>query len=298
MSTVRTIRDTLGGAVLLWTALGTTLLCAAWLGWSYWRDEVAESPRYVVGEVLLTPAAPAWIKADVKTEALRDAGPGPLRLLDPDLGERLATALAAHPWIARVIRIRKEYGDPPRVIAAVEYRRPAAMVEVIQNGQPGLLPVDGDGVLLPPADFSPNEAKEYLRITVASLPGGPVGGPWGDARVTGAAGIAAAWGDRWRAVEAYRIEAVRRAPGAAEEDEPPVFTLFTRGGRKVLWGHAVGSESLGEPKAEEKIARLEAYVQEAGRLDATTAGPDLDLRNADGLVVVPQTARRPGAAPK
>ena len=71
---------------------------------------------------------------------------------------------------------------------------------------PALLPVDGDGVLLPTADFSPQEAQHYPRIAeIKTSALGPVGTRWGDTHVTGGARIAAALLNDWESLKLFQI---------------------------------------------------------------------------------------------
>ena len=129
---------------------------------SAWRligPRTADDDRYLVAaaHVAATPR-PEWINADVVAEALRDASlNGRLSLLDDDLCPRLAKAFALHPWVSKVARVEKRAG--PSVEVVLEYRRPACMVEVSEGGEPGLFPVDTQGVLLPTSGFTPAAAS-------------------------------------------------------------------------------------------------------------------------------------------
>jgi hypothetical protein len=232
---------------------------------------------------------PRWIATDVKAEVIESAGLAELDLLDRELTARVAQAFAAHTWVAEVRRVVKQAG--PRVVVELAYRRPVAMVEVVSAGRPGLLPLDEQAVLLPPEDFSPNEARDYLRIQVAdSKPAGPVGTPWGDPRITGAVHIAAAWREKpWKSLGLYRIETDAAAPASPARPAPIEYVLQSREGRRILWGRAPGEEQSGEATTSQKIARLIAHVQAGGRLDEP--GGDLDLRDAQGLRELPRTAR-------
>src|SRR5690606_35287460 len=108
------------------------------------------------------------------------------------------------------------------------------------------------GVLLPPEDFSSNQVKKYLRLAVGpAQPQGPVGTPWGDARIEAGAQIAASLGDLWQKLQLYRIVSVSE-PGTTS----PAFVIVTRDGAKVIWGHAPGQEASGEASASEKVAFL------------------------------------------
>ena len=162
----------------------------AYAVWQQVRGHVLSSAQYQIdpANILITPL-PAWIRSDVKDEVIRQASlDEPLSLLDRDLTVRMASAFAAHPWIAHVERVSKRF--PSGVEVVVTYRRPVAMVEVAD----GALPVDAEGVVLPTGDFKPGEADHYPRIgEIHTSPAGLIGSHWGDTAVTGAAEIARRW---------------------------------------------------------------------------------------------------------
>src|SRR5262249_40387228 len=156
---------------------------------------VESQPEYrVATKDIEIPAAPAWIRADVKTEAIRQGGlPPQLSILDPHLQQRLEQAFGLHAWVAHVENVRTSY--PARICVDLQYRRPVAMVEVYG----GLLPIDIDGVLLPTEDFSPQEAQTYPRICgVRSSPLGPLGTRWDDPSVEAAAHLGEYLKSRWQ----------------------------------------------------------------------------------------------------
>ncbi|MEQ8791358.1 MAG: hypothetical protein RIC55_34165 [Pirellulaceae bacterium] len=260
-------------------------------------------------DLIVTPQ-PDWIHGDVKSDVLRDAQLTQFDVLDPQLTSRVADAFSAHTWVAEVRNVSKYAG--PQVHVELVYRRPIAMVEVTAAGRAGLLPVDQHGVLLPPEDFSPNQARDYLRIAATdSKPAGPVGTPWGDPRVLGAARIAAAWNDyaaasnadsapdgdaasntAWKQAGLYRIEAEGPPPRPRPHLEASInYSLTTKEGRRMIWGRSPGEEASGEAAASQKIARLLAHVQSEGPLDKQPPG-QIDLRDAQSLRVLPPTARR------
>lgn len=257
------------------------------VGWRMAWDKVGEhvlagDDYRVTPEKIVTSDLPPWIHCDLKAEVMRDASvERSLSLLDNDLTKRLANAFSLHPWVARVDRVSKHH--PARVEVQLVYRRPVAMVEV--SG--GLLPVDEHGILLPSADFSPAEAKRYPRIArIESHPSGPVGTNWGDANVSGAARIAAILAGRWKKLHLYRVLAP--APATADDyADRYTYELSTHAGTRLVWGRPPGSEPTGEPKAAEKVARLEEIVQRDGSLDGESGPRVIDLR-ATGTI--PRTA--------
>lgn len=274
----------IGGALAVFIGLAVA-------GWKRWGPTIVASPAYVLSEeqIEVTPQPP-YIHGNVKAEAIRAGGLAGASILDPKLTEKVQHAFAVHTWVASVKRVTKHH--PARVVVELEYRRPAAMVEVMQGNQSGLLPVDAYGVLLPPEDFSMNQVRHYLRIVVGGTPPeGPVGTPWGDARVEAAASIAVALEPCWQKLQLYRVALATSAAG--EVTSTPSFDLLTRDGRKIIWGHAPGQEASGEASASEKLAQLADFYEQHGPL------PSSDIRELnvrDGKLhatpVVPAKLRR------
>lgn len=260
---------------LLALAIAGSLAGAGAFAWRHVDDYVLTGPQYRLSpeQVFITPT-PDWIRTDIKAEVLRDAsldnGPS---ILEAELVERVASAFAMHPWVAQVERVTKHH--PARVDVRLVYRRPVAMVEV----PGGLYPVDVEGVLLPSADFSPADARNYPRVSnVQTIPIGPVGTYWGDARVRGAARIGVAVAEAWSELGLARI--VPLASPSASATDGGVFEIYTKGQTRIIWGHEPGAESAGEPRAEAKLAVLRSLMQQHGTLDHE-ALPQIDLRQAD-----------------
>jgi len=282
---------------LSWTLLLGGALAGAMFGWRKMRPEVEADPRFqlTADHIEVTPQ-PEWIKGDVKADVLRRGRLDELSVLDTKATVKVHNAFNVHTWVAEVIRVRKL--DGPRMRVELEYRKPVAMVEVFDaEKKPGLLPVDGNGVLLPPDDFSSKTAMNYLRIAIDyNDPVGGLGVAWGDPRVIGAANIAAIWEDNWQSLGLYRIQLMPTPPSYPREPAVPTvapqFDLTTSTGARILWGHAPGAEISGEALPNEKIERLQDYIAKNGPLGAD--GVELDLRNAGSIVT--RTARQPAAS--
>ena len=220
------------------------------LAWKKWGHLVAEDEHYrlTAENVDVTPQ-PAWIHSDVKAEVIRDGSLHELSLLDTQATVTIARAFKMHPWVANVERVRKHFG--PKVQVQVQYREPVAVVLV----PGGWLPIDAHGVLLPPDNFSKAQARAFPWISAdRAAPAGPVGTPWGEQRVLGAARIAAALGQHWTELGLSWII----APDSSANSSLSVasYELATRDGMRVLWGRAPGHETPNEPLAAEKIERL------------------------------------------
>ena len=251
-----------GGAIALWQLFGPSITAQ-------------QAGKYLVtAENVVAPDQPAWIQGDVKADVFREAGwkEQPPSILDGELTVKIAQAFELHTWVAQVTRVRKKH--PARVEVELSYRRPIAMVEVDYQGQAGLLPVDAEGVLLPPDAFSADQARSFPRVAADySSPGGPVGTPWGDRRVWGGAKVVAALESRWSEWNLYRVAAVEASARRAR-DEEPTFEVTTRDQRRILWGHAPGAEAHGEPPATEKVELLSQRLAAAGSQQV------IDLRGA------------------
>jgi hypothetical protein len=275
------------GPILAAAVVGAALagLLYAWQRWG--EPNLSPDEFTVTQNQIVVTAQPGWIHADVKAEVLRTAGKAQWNLRDPKLVEEMAAAFALHPWVAKVVQVRKRY--PARVDVELEYRRPVAAVEVSSNNEPGLLFVDAAGVLLPSADFAPGQAKDFLRIAAGKeTPAGVYGTAWGSERVAGAARIAAAWEGggaedrgqstedselkRWQKLKLCRIVPLQASSGDI------TYELRTQEGARIVWGAAPGSESAGEPSPEEKMTLLEHYVADKGPLDRENGPTSIDLR--------------------
>ena len=278
--------------------LATLVLGGVLFAWLRWGTAVTRHPRYVLApDNIQIPPQPEWIRSDVKAEVFRDGSLGQLSSLDPQITVKVARAFTGHTWVAQVKRVAKQY--PATMLIELDYRRPVGMVVVTDaNGQPGVIPVDANGVVLPPAEFLPQDgqndapAKNYLRIVVGeTVPLGVEGTAWGDERVHGAAKIAGLLADHWAAFGLYRVGVIETEIPAKKKADI-VYELSTREGTQVLWGHAPGSERSSEASAGEKVARLAIHVERFGTLANKNSPAEIDLRDKSGAKFSPRTARR------
>jgi hypothetical protein len=256
--------------------------------WNQVREHVLGSSQYQVdpAEIRITPV-PAWIRTDIRAEVIREASfNGPLSLLDKELTIRVASAFAAHPWIAHVERVSKRF--PAGLDVIVTYRKPVAMVEVPE----GALPVDVEGVVLPTADFKPGEADLFPRIgEIHTPPAGLVGTRWADPALVGAAQVAAALHDDWQSLGLFRITPAGKRPGGRGGVEY-AFAVFTRNGTRIDWGLAPGTTAANEPPAVEKVARLKRFAAQKGSLDGESPH-QLSFSAVGDLVATPKQPLKP-----
>ena len=229
----------------------------------------------------------------MKSEVVRDGSLVTLSLLDEQLAMKVKQAFELHNWVARVHYVSKKPSG--HVMVELDYRRPVAWVEVVNQNGRGLLPIDRDGVVLPTDDFSEIEdpSEGYARIMVSGfgMPAGLVGTVWGDKRVEGAARIADAFGDAWKETGLYKIVCPESKDGRAE-CEFELHESGSKGKGRVFWGSAPGHEKPGEAPVRIKVAHLLDYIRDGGSLN------DADVNIRSGAVIVaPRTASKPEPFP-
>ena len=245
--------------------------------WNHWGGLVTGDSQYrLQADCLEMTPQPSWIRSDIKDEVIQQGSLSSMPLLDHQLTVNVARAFELHSWVERVERVQKRPG--PVVQVELIYRRPVAMVEVLSDDQPGLLPVDRFGVVLPPGDFSADQARDYLRVVVDyHQPIGPLGTSWGDDRVEGGAVIASLLQEiDWQEVGIYRVVAISQEDNPTRSDFR--YDLLTRNQQRIHWGKAPGSELEGEASAGKKISRLVEYVQQHGGLNGNQDSQIIDLR--------------------
>ncbi|MDX1964489.1 MAG: hypothetical protein SFX18_15155 [Pirellulales bacterium] len=257
-----------GGTLLVFLLAGG----AVWALWQNVRHSVLARQDYLLEprEVRITPLPP-WIRTDIKSEALRAASlDPPLSLLDEKLPQRLERALALHPWVERVNRVQLRY--PAAVEIELIYRQPVAMLEVSE----GLLPVDKNCVILPTADFTPLDTKNYLRL--AGLPFTQTvtaGSVWNEPLAKSAVQLAVRLQDVRIPAKLSKISWVP-APHAARDWERQ-FVLETQTGKQLIWGEPIGREQPGEPDATAKLAALQKILSAPAGLEGLLELMNLDL---------------------
>lgn len=242
--------------------------------------------QFRMEETRITPPH-AWVPQKILHEVLGAAAlPETVSLLDPELCRKVAIAWEQHPWVRRVksVRITAE----PALIVDLEYRIPVAFIEVPQ----GFYPVDIDGVLLPPRDFSVSKTDQLPHVrNISSTPQAPAGKPWGDVTVSAAARLAAVLVPQQNLAE-YWGRFGLKAIVAPLVREPPLnadqltFELETTGGNRIVWGKAPGSDTL-EPSPAVKLARMAEYQSRFGSLDGVSGLHRIDIRLFDGISLQP-----------
>ena len=253
--------------------------------WGIGQSRLRHSDKFALRteRIQLSPEQPSWIRGDVLRDVIKQHNLEELFLDDSNLTKQLADAFTLHSWINSVELVEK---TPSGVAVVVNFRKPVAMVEVKFNDRPHVLPIDADGTVLPPADFTADDISNYLRIAADHLrPSGLVGDPWGDAKVAGAAKLAGLFdGIPWKEMGLYRIEVTMNP-----RDSTVVYyvVLKERPEIRVLWGSEPGKETIDEQIAPEKLAELTAFYHANKTLQISSEPTEIDLRSRDGVKVIP-----------
>jgi hypothetical protein len=268
-----------GGMQMIWRAVAPSIL--------------HREPYLLTAERIAITPQPEWITSDVRGEVVRNAGlDGRLSILDDGFMTVVEDAFVLHPWVESVASIAKTY--PAGVRVELNYRKPVAVVEM--SGPDGMLliPIDGKAVHLPQDDV-PDVFKHYLpRIqNVVNRP--PVGQPWDDPRVVGAADLAQRLSADWDDLLLVDILPSSR-PEIFDEQRYFVYDLMTKGGTRVVWGASPLAAPPGEADFGAKLERLRQCIGEYGPLDTVLSPAVVDVRN--GLTITPRTVKKPEVEPR
>lgn len=241
--------------------------------------------RVPATQIEITPP-PHWVPHDLVAQVVEHSNlPKDLALLDPRLVGDVAEAFRLSPWVEEVVSVTKSY--PAKVVVILNYRRPVAMVEVKQ----GQHPIDRNGVVLPAHEFSIADSKSYPTISgVVSTPQGPEGTSWGDPVVEDAAQLAEVLAPAWKKLGLARIVCPQMADSHDRIDEG-VFVLMSRGGSRIIWGHAPGTDHPGELSTKQKLGRLEEYVKRFGGFDRPQGPYQIDIRHWRDISRTPLSAQ-------
>lgn len=233
------------------------LIIGGYVAWDRWGADYINKEFHGISHTQIqVTAPPQYVRSDVVKTVYDDTAMEGLSLLDTQATAKIASAFATNPWVRRVNSVRKLPGG--KIDVRLEYRQPVAMVRVISRHRDvrggSLFAIDGDGVLLPTNDFTPEEASMYVHINVpgAYPTGADFGNRFGEQRVEAAAIVAAA-------IAPFRSQAkisVVHVKNDLRQNAVPQMELETTDGRTFTWGSAPGMEVPGESLAETKIKLL------------------------------------------
>ena len=229
--------------------------------------------RLATKQIRLVPAPESPVPGNL-LDQVREQNklPRELSLLDEKLAANLAEAFAKHPWIAKVVSVRKSH--PATVTVEVKYREPVGMVQV----KGGRFPIDASGVVLPPGDFTAADLKRYPTIQGLS-PSSSVrpGMAWKDPSLLAAARLAELLAPQWSKLHLESIVVPSRSGPAI--DSSKIVLELRASGSKIIWGRAPGTEHPGELTTAQKIGRLEKYLTEFGGFDRPNGPYEIDIRH-------------------
>ena len=270
------------------------LALGAIVTWPYlpaWEPDFSVDPTFqLTADRLVLPARHRWIPVDFAqrliTRATSEVAAGKQHssVLQPGLAQDLYHAAASEPWV-RAVKLVQVQRDGS-IQLDLEFRRPVLMVATPR----GTYAVDVEGVLLPPEDFTASDVQEFPVARLPRMP--PIDGPgmkWGDPDLEGAARLAAVLApagdpqDPWRRLGLAAIELpshLARDERAALPEPDACYQLITKGGSRILWGRAPGATTL-EPPAEQKLARLQYYLDQCGSFESSQGPSRIDIRDID-----------------
>lgn len=233
--------------------------------------------------IVLVPEQPVWVNSSLKEQIVGQYELDKLLLDDEQLVEQFAAAFKLDSHIEEVVRVEKKV-DHIRV--EVIYRMPVAMVEVKVDEKRFVFPVDRSAVVMQTNDFDEADLGEFLRlVSDYSKPKGNSGTPWGDPVITAGAAIASVLNDlAWQSMGLYRIYSIAENDGS---NRYYYLNLKDDDNVRILWGNPPDEEESGEASATEKLQNLQAFFRENRTLSVSSESAELDLRNKDGVVVVP-----------
>ncbi len=237
---------------------------------------LASRPEYRLAtkQIRIVPAPESPVPANLLEQVCEQAKlPRELSLLDDKLAPELARAFARHPWIAKVVSVRKSH--PAAVTIEVQYREPVGMVQVTG----GRFPIDATGVVLPPGDFTVGDLKRYPTIQ-GLTPSSSLrpGVAWKDPSLLAAARLAELLAPKWSELKLESIIVPSRSAPAIDSSKI-VLELRASGGSKIMWGRAPGTDHPGELTTVQKIGRLEKYLSEFGGFDRPNGPYEIDIRH-------------------
>ena len=261
------------GSTLLVVVIAAGATIFAWQHWG--AAAIAKVDHKLTWDSLQVSPQPDWIEVDVSAEAFRDGSLAEINYLDAQLSLKVHRAFEMHAWVAGVDHTGKRPSG--KVIVDLHYRRPVAWVRIprpegSRNRQDTFLPIDAEAVVLDPAELD-RQPNDMLKISISELPHyGPKGTVWNDKRLLGAAELASLLQECWRECGITEI----RGLSHLDTGQHPscVYKLMTQSGSRIVWGNAPALEQPTEPKAADKLNRLQRIAAE-GSLSGSPVTIDL-----------------------
>jgi len=237
------------------------LIVGGYVAWHRWGAvHVAGKYSGIDPTMIQVTEPPSHVRTNLVKTVYRDTAMDGLSILDRQATAKIASAFSMHPWVRKVVGVRKLPGG--KIDVRLEYRKPVAMVHVYKPNDPEnrsyFFPVDGEGVLLPGNEFAEAETRNYIYIEVPNVyTSNAVGTPFGDASVEAASALAAI-------LFPYREQTQIRSIGIhgdPRQTDVLQMELTMQSGARMTWGSPPGSEVPGEPTAQMKLKSLLAADQ-------------------------------------
>jgi hypothetical protein len=246
-------------------------------------DQVAEF--MVQQEQITIHDKPAYLPEDLVNQIIKNTELSlPISIWSSGLAEKIAQGAKLHPWVTKAVKV--ELLPQKGIVLHLNFRQPVAFIKTPS----GFYPIDREGVLLPPKDFSAESVRQYPIISnVQSVPQGPEGTNWGDLSVIGAARLAeylhpvnAKAGDKisdyWIAMALEEIVIPKLIAPQVEMVDLD-YQIKVKGGSILNWGVAPGVEHNRQPTSEQKLLRMLKYYQEFGSFTAPRGPYEIDFRH-------------------
>lgn len=256
-----------------------SLLAGVFAMWPYAIQKLpslGNRPEYQIpfASIELVPEPPRPVPANLLEQVADQSGmPRDLSVLSENLTAELTKAFRRHPWVSKVVRIRKSF--PARITVELEYRKPVVMAQV----QGGRIPVDLYGVILPTTDFSASDASQYPLIqNIPNRPKVRPGSAWEDPGILAAARLADVIGEYWQPLKLEAIVLPRNIDAKTQPNDV-ILELLAKGGSKIVWGRPPGNDHPGELEAIQKIRRLEKYLADFGDYVQPHGPYEIDIRH-------------------
>jgi hypothetical protein len=286
--------DTIGNPVTRWVlrpwillviVAGIACYFAGTHSGSFLPDLAGRREFRLKAEDIRFTAPPAWVPETFLRQVIREGVLSEeISVLDDRIVDQVAAAFQKHPWVERVISVRKEF--PRRLSVSLEYRKPVAVV-VIDRGR---YPVDKNAVVLPPPNFKQDADELPVIRNARSIPPDQAGVEWRDRTVAESARLAEVVGPSWKKLQLESIE-IPDDPTTGGKTGERIFTLRTTGGSRIIWGRAPGTDHPGELTPEQKLGRLEEYFTRHGGFSDEHGAYEIDIRHWKEITRLPLPER-------
>jgi len=241
------------------------LVCVGgWMLISMARDRCVKFSDFQVSpQTLELLAKPRWVRGPIEKQLKVVPGAdGKVSLLDPAATRKIASGLAANPWVKEVKSVKREF--PNRVRAEVSLRDPAAFV---LRGNSYYI-VDAEGVRLP-GEYKDraDTGLDLLIISYVRTSPPPAGKVWDDPAVVEGARVAAFLKPHADVIKAARVAAIDTSNiGGRRTPREPEIVLITAGHTQVYWGRGVHYPGSTELSPARKLENLKAVLRQEGSL--------------------------------